>query len=492
MEDETQLVGKVIEGYAVLEPLGSGGFGRVHAALSPEGRQVVLKFVPKSAGAQRELLFEGLSGKNIIPIKRTLETDRDYVLVMPRAERSLQTALNDAGGRFSEPVAVQVLKDVTTALVSLDGRVVHRDLKPDNVLFWEGRWCLADFGIARYAEVATADVTFKLAGTLPYLAPERFRLERATIKSDVYSLGVMAYEMVEGQQPFMGRFPHDFQQAHLHAAPPAMTAGSPAYQQLVVNCLEKAPEARPTPERILVRLNAMQNKLAGGLAALQEVSLEVARSAARASAEASRDQSEAERRRSLVQAAAASLSQLARELRETIETHAPGANVNTADALLEVRLGRGILHLTRPEEVRTPKAVVTYGRLSFTVVAEATISVINNPPLLGYRGRQHSLWYGDLEREGEFRWYELAFHVMWGDSTPFVPLALSSTHGDAVGALLPVMHTYQVARTPEPIDQGEHDAFVERWAGWLARSAGGGLHHPNVMPEHRVQEVWRR
>lgn len=252
----------MIEGYTVLELLGAGGFGRVHAALSPEGRQVVLKFVPKAPQAQRELLFEGLKGENVLPIERTLETDQEYVLVMPRAEGSLKEALDNAGGQFTESKALEVLQNIAAALASLDGQVVHRDLKPENVLFWQGHWCLADFGIARYAEATIADITFKLSGTLPYLAPERFRLDRATIKSDVYSLGIMAFEMVEGRVPFIG----DFQQAHLHTAVPPMTVGSPAYQQLVLDCLTKAPEARPAPARILTRLVAMENRPAGSAA----------------------------------------------------------------------------------------------------------------------------------------------------------------------------------------------------------------------------------
>jgi len=192
MLDKIPPQGQVIEGYQVLEPLGQGGFGRVHAAEAPDGRPVVMKFVPRSLGAERELLFEGLEGVNVLPVERALTTERDFVLVMPRAERSLAQALTEAGGKFAESQAVSVLVDVASALASLDGRVVHRDLKPENVLFWNGRWCLADFGIARYAEAATAAETFKLAGSMPYVAPERWRMQRATIKSDVYSLGVMA------------------------------------------------------------------------------------------------------------------------------------------------------------------------------------------------------------------------------------------------------------------------------------------------------------
>lgn len=488
MPDQNQLHGQVIEGYRVLEALGQGGFGRVFAAEAPGGRPVVLKFVPRNPAAERELLFEGLEGENVLPIEHAMTTEREFVLVMPRAERSLAEALSEVGGRFAEPQAVSVLVDVASALASLDGRVVHRDLKPENVLFWNGRWYLADFGIARYAEAATAAETFKMAGSGPYVAPERWRMQRATIKSDVYSLGVMAFQMLEGYLPFSG----DLSAAHQTAAPPAMTTGSMAYQGLVLDCLEKVPDARPSPARVLTRLNALQVKPQGAFAALQAAGLEVARNNAAATSAASQVQAEEERRRAMTEAATRSLTRIANELREGVQTFAPSASISTDRQLLEVRLGNGTLRITRPQGIRNPKARVLYGTLPFTVMAYASISVMTSQVQRGYRGREHSLWYADLERENEFRWYELAFHVMWGQSTEIAPFSLTPNDDDAVGAILPMMHTHQVARTPVAIDQGDHEAFLDQWVGWLAAAASGGLHYPGTLPEGTVNNNWRR
>ena len=116
---------------------------------------------------------------------------------MPRAEKSLKDHLAE---RRPLPIeeATSIMSDVAAALASLGGKVVHRDIKPANVLLLGGQWCLADFGIARYAEASTSADTHKWAWTKAYNAPERWRDERASPASDVYSFGVMAYEMLSG------------------------------------------------------------------------------------------------------------------------------------------------------------------------------------------------------------------------------------------------------------------------------------------------------
>jgi len=152
----------------------------VYVASSPEVEvAAVAKLVPKAPGAQRELLFVDLEGaRNVMPVLDSGETDSDYVLVMPRADKSLRSHLG-ALGELNDADAVSVLRDITAALEDLDGRVVHRDLKPENVLYLNGFWCLADFGISRYAEATTAEDTRKYSMTGPYAAPEQWRFERA-------------------------------------------------------------------------------------------------------------------------------------------------------------------------------------------------------------------------------------------------------------------------------------------------------------------------
>ena len=177
----------------------------------------------------------------------------DLVIVMPRADRSLREHLESSEGQLPLADVLNVLMDVCDALADLDGRVVHRDLKPENVLLLDKNWCLADFGISRYADAATAADTRKFAFTREYAAPERWRNERATIATDVYAFGVMAYEMLSGARPFAGPSTEDFREQHNHGAPPRLMNVSPALEALVAECMIRA-EARPRPANLSARL----------------------------------------------------------------------------------------------------------------------------------------------------------------------------------------------------------------------------------------------
>ena len=143
--------------------IGKGGFGRVFEAVGEDASLAAAKFIPKEPGAERELLFEDLTGvRNVVPIIDSGEWDVHWVLVMPRATTSLRAHLTERS-RLSAAETVAILTDIVTALADLKSRVVHRDIKPENVLLLEGQWCLADFGIARYAEASTAVDTHKWA-----------------------------------------------------------------------------------------------------------------------------------------------------------------------------------------------------------------------------------------------------------------------------------------------------------------------------------------
>ncbi|MGY4433947.1 serine/threonine protein kinase [Bradyrhizobium sp. F1.13.1] len=208
------------------ERLGAGGFGQVFAAESPDGSGAAVKLVPKASGANRELLFVDLKGaRGIVPIIDSGEQGEHWVLVMPRASKSLRDHLTSTNSPLSTTDATSILIDIASALTELDGKVVHRDLKPENVLWLNGKWCLSDFGISRYAEATTAADTRKYSLSPPYAAPERWRAERATGAVDVYALGVMAFEILCGRKPFPGPHIEDYREQHLHMEPPAIDVG---------------------------------------------------------------------------------------------------------------------------------------------------------------------------------------------------------------------------------------------------------------------------
>jgi len=209
----------------------SGGFGKVFMAKASDGPTAVVKLVPKKPGASREMLFVSLSGlPNIIPILDSGEWKEYYVLVMPLAEKSLRQHLENVTRRPRLNETITILTDMAEALASLTTEVVHRDIKPENVLFYQDHWCLADFGIARYAEATTAPDTRKYVMTPSYAAPEQWRGQRATNATDIYAFGVIAFELLQGQLPFPGP---DFREQHLNQVPPAIMECPPSLASIV-------------------------------------------------------------------------------------------------------------------------------------------------------------------------------------------------------------------------------------------------------------------
>lgn len=465
------------------DPLASGGFGQVFEAEADDGSAAVVKLVPKAPGASRELLFEELSGlPNIVPILDSGEWQDYYVLVMPRAEKSLHQHLDDAAGKLTVDEAVTVLTDVAEALASLEGGVVHRDLKPENVLLYEGHWCLADFGIARYAEATTAPDTRKFARTPPYAAPEQWRGERATSATDVYAFGVMAFELLQGTVPFTGP---DFREQHLNQPPPAVSNCPPSVASLVNECLFKAPAARPTPANILARLRASKKPASPAAAKLQEVQKAVVEKQGQEAARMSAEQSRQETRRELFEAAKQSFERILDRLQQRVLEAAPATEVSATRGGWTLRLGEGAL-IVEPVQMSPVDCLATQlYEAPFDVVAYTAMAARKPRDRYDYEGRAHSLWFCNAHESDAYRWYELAFMV-----TPTIaqrstldPFALPPTDEDAAGALMPAMDVRQVAWQPLPFDQGDEEQFIERWLEWFAAAADGSLSHPSHMPE---------
>lgn len=481
--------------WALGQQLGKGGYGRVFAASAEDGTAAAVKLVPKEPGASRELLFTDLDGvRNVVPVLDSGETADDYVIVMPRATESLADRLDATGGPLPLEESVAVLTDVAAALTDLDGRVVHRDLKPQNVLLLDGAWCLADFGISRYTEAATATHTHKGSGTSEYAAPERWRSERATAATDVYALGVMAFELLSGELPFPGPDTADYRHQHLHTEPPRLATASPRLAALVEECLYKAPGARPSPANVLNRLQrAAETTLSPGAAALAGAYQREAERRHADEVASSRAQTELERRHALAEAAHRSLERTSASLLEVVTDLAPGAAVRRRAEGWSVELSGARLGLSTP----IPFDGVSWAGWSpaIDVIAIATVSVVIPADRSGYEGRSHSLYFCDAQQEGAYAWFETAFMdspVMGGRGRRGQdPFALQP--GDAAGkALANAMTEYQVAWPFTEIVAGEPEPFVDRWVGWFADAAGGLLSRPMMMPERRPDGSWRR
>ena len=469
------------------------GFGAVYLATAADGTVGVIKLIPKRPGAGRELLFEELAGvPNVIPIIDSGETRDAWVIAMPHAERSLRVELADAGGRLDLDAALPILIDVARALAELDGRVVHRDLKPENVLLLNGTWCLADFGIARYAEASTAPESWKGAFSPPYAAPERWRFERATSAADVYALGVTAFELVMGVLPFPGPTVDDLREQHLHEDAPSVTGAPPAFSALVTECMFKPAGARPTPKNLLLRLQRVSPPSSPGAARLQTANAAVRAAEAEEHARASAAMSEGERRMALFATAELTLKQISASMRQAIVDNAAAAVPVRGTQFDDWALGLGTAVIGMdPATVPAPDPWGAW-KPKFDVIAFAAIAVLIPADRSNYQGRTHTLWYCDALDVGVYRWFETGFMVspILPKRSVVFPLHFAPSE-EAGKALSNAMTEWQVAWPFTPIDQGDGGPFIERWLDWFGRAAAGELTSPSRMPERPVG-TWRR
>jgi serine/threonine-protein kinase len=169
-------------------------------------------------------------------------------LVMELVEGEPLSALLAREGRLSPAHTLDVLAQSALALDSAHSAgVVHRDVKPSNLLLRrDGVVKVTDFGIAHATDEAPRTETGLVVGTAAYLSPEQVACRPATPASDVYALGVVAYECLAGRRPFIGDHPIALALAHRRSAPPPLPDDVPAaVRDLVAWTLSKAPQARP-------------------------------------------------------------------------------------------------------------------------------------------------------------------------------------------------------------------------------------------------------
>jgi serine/threonine-protein kinase len=266
--------------YTLDRELGGGGMSTVFVARDNVlGRSVVVKVLPYELAAtvsvdrfKREIMLSAaLQHPHIVPVLSAGEADGLPFFIMPFVEgESLRARL--ARGPLSVREAVSILKDVARALQYAHGRgIIHRDIKPDNILLTAGTATVTDFGVAKAlsasretARVApgTRTGTITLVGTSigtpAYMAPEQAAGDPSTDhRADLYALGIVGYEILVGAPPFHGRAPQQLLAAQLTEKP--MPIGQRRYDvpealaQLIMRLLEKEPANRPRTANEVVR-----------------------------------------------------------------------------------------------------------------------------------------------------------------------------------------------------------------------------------------------
>ena len=257
--------------YVLRNELGGGGMSRVFVAEEIElDRLVVVKVLlpDLSAGLsadrfRREVQMAAkLQHPHIVPLLAAGEREGLHYYMMPLVEgRSLREAIQP-GQHLPIPEVVRILQGVAAALACAHARgIVHRDIKPENVLLSGGVAMVTDFGIAKALSSAQRDARIAGEGTMltvvgmslgtpPYMAPEQ-GLADPTIdhRADIYSFGIMAYELLAGETPFAGRSTQATIAAHLVETPARLESKRqglpPGLVQLIDECLAKNPADRP-------------------------------------------------------------------------------------------------------------------------------------------------------------------------------------------------------------------------------------------------------
>jgi serine/threonine-protein kinase len=275
--------------YTLERELGGGGMSRVFVATERAlGRRVVVKVLPPDLAAgvnmerfRREIqLAAQLQHPHIVPLLTAGERDDLLWFTMPFIEgESLRLTL-ERGTRLPPRQVIGILRDVLDALAYAHARgVVHRDIKPGNILMSGAHALITDFGVAKALSAAipiAGHTTSGMAiGTPAYMAPEQLAADPAADhRVDIYGVGLLAYELLTGHGPFTGSSPQATLAAQLterptppHTAHPDVPAG---LSRLIMRCLEKDANDRPaSATALLAMLGEVEAQLSGELAAAQ-------------------------------------------------------------------------------------------------------------------------------------------------------------------------------------------------------------------------------
>ncbi|MFQ5651854.1 MAG: protein kinase, partial [bacterium] len=268
------MLGKKISHYNIIEKLGEGGMGVVYKAEDTKlKRHVAIKFLSQKLSTHGEELERfkleaqaaaTLNHPNIATIHEIDDVDGEYFIVMEMVAGQTLNELIEKGPPPLEQaieIAVQVADGLQEAH---EAKIVHRDIKPANIMLTKkGQVKIMDFGLAKMAQASLMTKAGTTLGTASYMSPEQARGEVVDHRTDIWSFGVLLYEMVSGQRPFQG----DYEQAVIYSitneeAPPVtgLRSGVPLELERILNkALAKNPDERyQHVDEMRVDLTALQ------------------------------------------------------------------------------------------------------------------------------------------------------------------------------------------------------------------------------------------
>ncbi|MFQ5641552.1 MAG: protein kinase, partial [bacterium] len=274
------MIGQTISHYRILEKLGEGGMGVVYKAKDTKlKRTVALKFLPpdltRDDEAKERFMLEAqaasaLDHPNICTIHEIDETKDGQLFIAMACYQgeTLKQRLESVGanGRSPLPVAeaIEIVIQIAHGLAKAHEQgIVHRDIKPANIMVTtDGIVKILDFGLAKLTGATQLTKTGTTLGTVAYMSPEQAQGVTVDHRTDIWSLGVVLYEMVSGELPFRGEYEAAVIYSILNEAPEQETAIPANLQQIVAKALAKEPEERyQQMDELLADLNSLKKEL---------------------------------------------------------------------------------------------------------------------------------------------------------------------------------------------------------------------------------------
>jgi serine/threonine-protein kinase len=254
--DSDPRIGTNVGSYRINGVAGVGGMGKVYDATGPDGTRVALKVVKEDLARddtfrrrfQREArIAQTVRNPHVVPVLETGEQDGLPYMAQQFIEgQSLEQKLK-AEGRIDVATAVNICAQVGEGLQALwSAGMVHRDIKPGNILLDRaGTAYITDFGLAKDSQGSVLTMPGQALGSMDYMAPEQIRGEEVTAETDLYSLGCVMFECLNGRPPFADRQGMRVLWAHLQDEPPDPVGVPEQVAQAIKTALQKQPSDRP-------------------------------------------------------------------------------------------------------------------------------------------------------------------------------------------------------------------------------------------------------
>ena len=253
------MVGRTIANYEILAKRGGGAMGVVYTARDTRrGCNVAVKFLSpqwshdesaRERFTREALAASAIEHRNVCNVYglEAAEDGEPFIVMADYSGETLKQKLN--AGPMGIAEALEIAAQIADGLAAVHARgVLHRDIKPANLMIQGDTVKILDFGLAKFAESVQLTTTGATVGTITYMSPEQARGEEADARSDIWSVGIVLYEMLTGRPPFAGSYPEALTYAIRNDEPPAMQVGGKRLprllQKVVFRALAKNPARR--------------------------------------------------------------------------------------------------------------------------------------------------------------------------------------------------------------------------------------------------------